>query len=136
MVSVSDCLFCRIVKGELPAYKTYEDALFLGFLDIKPLARGNSLLIPKKHYRWVTDVVEFAAYWQKAKLLSLATQKVVGADYISFLTLGTEVPHAHIRIIPRWYTDTHREGIDMHHVETIAEEEQHSLALKIYKLTI
>jgi histidine triad (HIT) family protein len=45
---MDDCIFCKIVRGEIPCYKIYEDANFLGFMDIKPLNPGNSLLIPKK----------------------------------------------------------------------------------------
>ena len=97
-----DCIFCKIISGEIPSYKVYEDELFFGFLDIFPLTRGNTLLIPKKHHRWVTDVPEFGAYWEAAKKIALSMEKNLGATSISYLTLGEEVPHAHIRIIPRY----------------------------------
>ncbi|MFH0772791.1 MAG: HIT domain-containing protein [bacterium] len=100
-----DCIFCKIVKGELPIYKIYEDILFIGFLDIFPLSRGNVLLIPKKHYRWVNDVVEFGAYWEAARKIAQSIEKSLGATSISYLTFGEEVPHAHIRIIPRYHAD-------------------------------
>lgn len=99
-----DCIFCKIVNGDLPSYKVYEDDLFFGFLDIFPLSKGNVLLIPKKHYRWVNDVPEFGAYWEAAKTISQKIAKVLGATSISYLTLGEEVPHAHIRIVPRYST--------------------------------
>ena len=97
-----DCIFCKIISGEIPSYKVYEDELFFGFLDIFPLTRGNTLLIPKKHNRWVTEVPEFGAYWEAAKKIALSMEKNLGATSISYLTLGEEVPHAHIRIIPRY----------------------------------
>jgi histidine triad (HIT) family protein len=97
-----DCIFCKIISGQIPSYKVYEDELFLGFLDIFPLSRGNVLLIPKKHYRWVNDVPEFGAYWEAAKKIGQGAEKNLGAASISYLTLGEEVPHAHIRIIPRY----------------------------------
>lgn len=97
-----DCIFCKIIKGEIPCYKVYEDSLFLGFLDIFPLSKGNTLLIPKKHYRWVNDVVEFGAYWEAARKIAQTIEKKLGATSISYLTFGEEVPHAHIRIIPRY----------------------------------
>lgn len=100
-----DCIFCKIVKGELPSYKVYEDDLFLGFLDIFPLSKGNTLLIPKKHYRWVNDVPEFGEYWEAARRISNRIQEKLGATSISYLTFGEEVFHAHIRIIPRYSTD-------------------------------
>jgi histidine triad (HIT) family protein len=108
---MNDCIFCKIIAGELPSYKIYEDDLFFGFLDIRPLSRGNSLLIPKVHHRWVLDVPQVSQYWQTASKIAIATIKAVNADYVSFLTLGMEVPHAHIRIIPRFYDDTHKDGI-------------------------
>ena len=97
-----ECVFCKIIKGEMPCYKVYEDSLFLGFLDIFPLSKGNTLLIPKKHYRWVNDVVEFGAYWEAARKIAQSMGKKLGATSISYLTFGEEVPHAHIRIIPRY----------------------------------
>jgi histidine triad (HIT) family protein len=107
-----DCIFCQIVSGKIPSFKIYEDDQFLGFLDIKPLNSGHSLLIPKAHYRWVYDVPESGHYWEIAKTIALHTRKVLGCDYISFLTMGNEVPHAHIHIIPRFFNDGHRHGID------------------------
>ncbi|MCX6705850.1 MAG: HIT domain-containing protein, partial [Candidatus Woesebacteria bacterium] len=76
---MDNCIFCKIVKGEIPCYKVYEDNNFLAFLDIKPLTRGNSLLISKKHYRWVYDVPDFGSYWEAAKKVALATIKALGA---------------------------------------------------------
>jgi len=49
---MNDDIFCKIVRGEIPAYKVYEDKDFLGFMDIKPVNPGQTLLITKKHYRW------------------------------------------------------------------------------------
>jgi len=125
---MTDCVFCKIVAGQLPCHKVYEDNLFLGFLDIKPLARGNSLLIPKAHYRWVTDVPEFGQYWETAKKIALATQVTVNSNYTTFLTLGTEVAHAHIRIIPRFLDDLHGEGIKIDNLINISAEQMALLA--------
>lgn len=100
-----DCIFCKIVIGEVPCHKVYEDELFLGFLDIFPLSKGNTLLIPKVHYRWVNDVPQFGQYWETAKKIGNRIEKRLGALSTSYLTLGEEVPHAHIRIIPRYGAD-------------------------------
>jgi len=97
-----DCIFCKIVAGDIPSYKVYEDELFIGFLDIFPLSKGNTILIPKKHYRWVNDVPEFGKYWEAARKIARSLEKKLGATSISYLTFGEEVPHAHIRIIPRY----------------------------------
>lgn len=130
---MDDCVFCKIARGELPCLKTYEDKNFLAFLDIRPLAPGNSLLIPKTHYRWVTDVPYFGEYFDIAKKIALATQPVVNADYTTFLTLGTEVPHAHIRIIPRFYDDRHHEAINAKNYLTMPQEEMVKIAASILK---
>lgn len=130
---MEDCIFCKIVAGEIPCYKTYEDDLFLGFLDIRPLNKGNSLLIPKTHHRWVNDVPEFGEYWEAARKLALKTASVVGSDFTTYLTLGEEVPHAHIRIIPRFDNDAHKNGIDLSLVIEMSAEEMKSLAEKILR---
>lgn len=127
----TDCIFCKIVNGEIPAYKVYEDQDFLGFLDIRPLNPGNSLLIPKKHYRWVYDVPQFGQYFEIAKKIGLATQAVVKSHSINFLTLGYEVEHAHIRIIPRLDNDGHTDGIRLSAIKNIPEPEMKEIAAKI-----
>lgn len=129
---MDECIFCKIAKGEIPCYKVYEDDLFLGFMDIKPLNPGNSLLIPKTHYRWATDVPEFGKYFEVSKKIAMATLPLVKADYISFLTLGMEVEHAHIRIIPRFYNDSHTHGIDTLNVTNQSSEELKTVAINIY----
>lgn len=128
---MDDCIFCKIVKGEIPSYKVYEDKNFLGFLDINPLNPGNSLLIPKEHYRWVVDVPEFGQYFEIAKKIAIKTMPIVGANAVSFLTLGYEVPHAHIRIIPRFDHDQHTHGIDTNLVIKQTKEEMELIAKKI-----
>ena len=96
-----DCIFCKIVKGEAPSYKVYEDADFMAFLDIRPLAKGHALVIPKKHVRWVQDVEPFGTYWRVAGKVAKAVDKTFDSDYVNFITLGQAVPHAHIHVIPR-----------------------------------
>ncbi len=123
------------MKGEIPSYKTYEDQFFLGFLDIRPLNPGNSLLIPKKHYRWVYDVPNFGEYWEAAKKLAIKTQSIVSSESVGFLTLGYEVPHAHIRIVPRFPNDGHNNGILLSEVKNISDNEMENLAQKIFTKT-
>lgn len=99
---MSDCIFCKIIKGEIPCSKVYEDEKFLAFLDINPVSSGHTLLIPKNHYRWVYDVPQFDQYWQVAQKIALAIKtSSLNPDFVTFLTMGNEVPHAHIHIIPR-----------------------------------
>lgn len=102
---MQDCIFCKIVKGDMPSHKIYEDDLFYGLLDIFPRTKGHTLLIPKKHHRWVYDVPEFGRYWEAAKKISDSMMSALEPSFITYVTHGLEVPHAHIHIMPR-YTDT------------------------------
>jgi histidine triad (HIT) family protein len=109
---MEDCIFCKIVKGEIPSFKIYEDSQFLAFLDINPLNPGHTLLIPKDHYRWTYDVPNFGDYWEVAKKIALSQVKNLNCEFVSFLTVGKEAHHAHIHIIPRFENDPHQEGIN------------------------
>lgn len=97
---IDDCVFCKIVKGDIPAKKVYEDDQFLGFLDISPLNRGHVQLIPKKHYRWTWDVPNFGDYWEVARRVAKAQMKALEAPMVEFLTHGMDVHHCHIWIVP------------------------------------
>ncbi|KKQ37019.1 MAG: Histidine triad (HIT) protein [Candidatus Roizmanbacteria bacterium GW2011_GWA2_37_7] len=99
---MEDCIFCKIAKKELPCYMIYEDDTYISFLDIFPRVKGHALVIPKKHYRWVYDVPEYGEFWEVTKKIAVKIQKNLNCEYISFVTVGNEVPHAHIHIIPQW----------------------------------
>lgn len=95
------CIFCKIVRGELPSFKVYEDEDFLAFLDIRPVAPGHTLLIPKTHYRWVWDVPNIGRYFEVAKKIALAQQKAFGeVDEIHSKVVGEEIAHAHVWLFP------------------------------------
>ncbi len=102
---MENCIFCKIVKGELPCYKIWEDEKYLAFLDINPSSTGHTLVIPKKHYQWVYDVDNFGEYWETALEVTKKLQKALKPMYISYFTHGILVPHAHIHIIPRYDKD-------------------------------
>lgn len=123
-----DCVFCQIIAGQIPAHKVYEDDQFLAFLDIRPLTKGNTLVIPKEHYRWVIDVPQFGSLWEVAKKVGLAQQKTLGAEWVSFLTLGMEVAHAHIRVIPRYPDDGHKTLVEIEKYLTLPEVEMNLIA--------
>ena len=95
-----DCIFCKIVKGEIPAEKIYEDENFLAFLDIRPLSAGHTLVIPKKHYRWVWDMPDVGVYFEITKKIAKVIQKSFGTEQIFSKIIGDEVPHAHIWLFP------------------------------------
>lgn len=103
---MQDCIFCKISKGELPCHKVYEDDRFLSFLDIYPRTRGHALLIPKKHYRWVYDIPEFDSYWLVAQKITKAMMGRLSPHFVTYVTHGLEIPHAHIHIMPRTASET------------------------------
>lgn len=98
---MDNCIFCKVIKGELPSYKVYEDELFIGILDIFPVSKGHVLVIPKKHHEWVYDVPEFGKYWEVARTIMKAVDKATNPKWTQFFTHGA-VRHAHIHIIPRY----------------------------------
>ncbi|MDR3557902.1 MAG: HIT domain-containing protein [Candidatus Pacebacteria bacterium] len=97
---MKDCIFCKIVKKEIPAYIVYEDDDFVAFLDINPQSPGHTLIIPKKHYRWTWDVPNAGEYFEVAKRIALAQQKAFDTDFILCKIVGEDVPHAHIWVFP------------------------------------
>lgn len=99
---MEDCIFCKIVSGQIPCYKVYEDDLFLGFLDINPKSPGHCLLIPKKHYRRVYDVKNMGQYFETSKIIINKLLQNLTAGSITILTVGEEIAHAHIQLIPEY----------------------------------
>lgn len=109
---MTNCIFCKIAKGEIPSSKVYEDKDIIAFLDIAPANKGHCLVVPKEHYETLTDIPaellkKLTIVVQKAaKALSLA----LGTDgYNMFMNNGRAagqlVPHAHFHIVPRFATD-------------------------------
>lgn len=96
-----DCIFCKIVTGDIPSFKIYEDDKFLAFLDAFPLVPGHTQIVPKKHYRWVWDVEPAGEYFEFINKVANHYRKVLGEDkLIVSLTIGEDVPHAHYHLIP------------------------------------
>jgi histidine triad (HIT) family protein len=95
-------IFTKIVKGEIPSYKIAEDENYYAFLDINPLAKGHTLVIPKKEVDYIFDVEDdlLANMMVFAKKIALAIDKVMDCKRVGIAVLGLEVPHAHIHLIP------------------------------------
>lgn len=123
------CIFCKIVAGDLPSYKVYEDETYLAFMDVFPRAKGHVLVIPKTHYQWVYNVPEFGEYFEIAKQVAIKVQNVVQSDFVSFVTVGEAVPHAHIHILPQMLGK--KQGITFTEVLSISKEEIEQLATEI-----
>jgi histidine triad (HIT) family protein len=101
------CVFCRIVRKEIPADIVYSDKHFLAFLDIHPVQEGHLLLIPKNHHASMTETPDGVVreIFSRARMLMPVLRKAAGADFVALSIVGTDVPHFHIHLIPRMLDD-------------------------------
>ena len=97
---MNNCIFCKIVRKEIPAHIVYEDNNFLAFLDINPQSPGHTQVIPKKHMRWVWDCENIGEYFEVVKKIALAQRKAFNTDFILSRIVGDEIGHAHIWVFP------------------------------------
>lgn len=95
-------IFTRIVNGEIPSYKIAEDANYYAFLDINPIAKGHTLIIPKKEVDYLFDLDDesYAGLQLFAKKIAIAIKKAIPCTKVGVAVLGLEVPHAHIHLVP------------------------------------
>ena len=95
-------IFSKIIAGEIPAFKVAETDQFLAFLDVFPIAKGHTLVIPKKETNYILDIHddEFKELWGFAKMVGKKVEKVIPCKRIGIAVIGLEVPHAHIHLVP------------------------------------
>ena len=101
---MDSCLFCKIVSGDIPCYKVWEDDQFLAFLDIHPIKAGHTLVIPKIHspYLFEMNEAEYSAIWNAAKTVSAKLKQVFQpkTGKIGSIVYGLDVDHTHIHLVP------------------------------------
>lgn len=119
-----DTIFSKIIRREIPATIIYEDDESIAFLDIHPVAKGHTLLIPKEPYQWMQDVPDelLAKMFLKTKKLMFAMKEGLSCDFVQVSVVGQDVPHFHIHLIPRYIDDsipqaptTEYQENEMHH---------------------
>ena len=95
-------IFKKIINGEIPSYKIAEDENYYAFLDIFPIAKGHTLVIPKQETDYIFDLDDelYQGLFLFAKKVGLAVEQVVECERIGISVLGLEVPHAHVHVIP------------------------------------
>lgn len=95
-------IFSRIIAGEIPCYKVAENDKFFAFLDINPLAKGHTLVVPKKETDYIFDIedTELGEMMVFAKKVAVAIRKTIPCVKVGVAVLGLEVPHAHIHLVP------------------------------------
>jgi len=108
MVNNEDCIFCKIVKGEIPSTKTYEDDNFIAILDIHPKAQGHTIIISKKHFNTLLDMPSSLGgeLLEAIKTIGLGLIKDAKGEAFNVIvnngeTAGQAVMHTHIHVIPR-----------------------------------
>ena len=101
---MEDSIFTKIIKGEIPSHKIYEDETTFAFLDINPAAEGHTLVVPKvqAEFVWDLDQADYDKLMQSVKKIAQRLKSVYGS-YVSEIVIGVDVPHAHIHLIP--FTD-------------------------------
>ncbi len=110
----ADCVFCKIVRGALPSTRIYEDRLSLAFMDIAPIVKGHTLVIPRDHYELITAVPEPLLQHLIVVARRVAAAQTAGlrADGVNIIqangaAAGQVVPHVHFHVIPRYNDDGH-----------------------------
>lgn len=110
---MSDSIFTQIIKGEVPAFKLYEDSKTLAFLDIHPVQPGHTLVISKKQVEFVWDLEDddYQAVMATTKKVARHLRKTLGTKYVGQRIVGVDVPHAHVQLIPfdtpeQWHHQT------------------------------
>jgi histidine triad (HIT) family protein len=98
-----ECVFCKIISGKIPCYKIYEDSDIISFLDIQPYALGHTLVVPKKHSKWLWDMSlgDYTKLKQKSYGLARVLRKAFDTDWVEEVVAGVGVEHTHIHLLPR-----------------------------------
>lgn len=110
---MQDSIFTKIIKGEIPSHKIYEDDDVLAFLDIHPVMPGHTLVIPKKQVEFVWDADEgtYIKLTLAAKKIALHIRKTLPYAFVGEQIIGVDVPHAHVHLIPfTQAADFHKEA--------------------------
>lgn len=99
---MEDSIFTKIIKGEIPCHKIYEDDEVLSFLTINPVTEGHTLVVPKKQIDeiWDLEQGDYTYLWLASQKIALHIKDVMNTDRVGVVVKGFEVPHTHIHLIP------------------------------------
>lgn len=119
---MEDTLFTKIIKGEIPSYKVYEDEKTFAFLDIHPLAPGHVMVVPKKPVEFIWDLEEedYQALMATVQKVGKRLREVMNSPYVGVEVVGVDVPHAHVHVVP--FTSSH----ELHRHDAAADEPNHA----------
>ncbi|MDB5163835.1 MAG: hypothetical protein JWS12_453 [Candidatus Saccharibacteria bacterium] len=124
---MADSIFTRIIKGEIPAHKVYEDAKTLAFLDIHPVQPGHVLVVPKAQVEQFQDLADedFQALMATVKKVALRQKAVLRPKRVGLQVVGIDVPHVHVHLIP------FNTVAEFRHLPDMAAEPDHTALAKI-----
>lgn len=124
-----DTIFSRIVKGEIPSYRVAEDDKHYAFLDINPVVKGHTLVVPKREEDYIFDLSpdELADLIKFAQKVAISLKSNLNCKRVAVIVLGMEVPHAHIHLLP---INSEKEA-DLHRKISLSPEEFREIQRKI-----
>lgn len=124
---MEDSIFTKIIKGEIPCYKIYEDEKTMAFLDIAPESMGHTLVVPKVQVDKIYELSDedYQALFATVKKVAKHMEEVLGARTL-MKVIGTDVPHAHVHLMP--YDEGWKHGVTLEPTETEMKEMQKKLA--------
>ena len=124
-------IFTRIINGEIPCYKIAEDDEFFAFLDINPVQKGHTLVVPKEEVSYIFDINDdkLGRYMAFAKRVAAAIKAAVPCIKVGIAVVGLEVPHSHIHLIPLNEVN----DLSFEHKMTLPKEEMEQIAANIVK---
>ena len=99
---MEESIFTKIINGNIPSHKIYEDERVFAFLDIHPIQPGHTLVVPKKQveFVWDLDDDDYTSVMNAAKLIARRMREVLGVKFVGEQIIGVDVPHAHVQLIP------------------------------------
>lgn len=95
-----NCIFCKIINGDVPSYKVGETDKYLAFLDIFPFSDGHTLVVPKKHFDTVWEYEDISEYFKYVGEIRSLLREKLELDYVDMVIMGRGVNHAHVHLIP------------------------------------
>jgi histidine triad (HIT) family protein len=112
---MQDSIFTKIIKGEIPAHKIYEDERVIAFLDIHPINSGHTLVVPKKQidHIWDMEDEDYQYLWRISKKLALHIRQTLNPPRVGVVVEGYGVPHVHIHLIPLLHPEDVKKHQDM-----------------------
>ncbi|MBH1957028.1 HIT domain-containing protein [Candidatus Saccharibacteria bacterium] len=112
---MQDSIFTKIIKGEIPCHKIYEDDNVIAFLDVHPQTEGHTLVVPKRQvdHLWDLDQVEYEVLWHAVKKIGAHLKDEIGSPRVGVVVEGFGVPHVHVHLIPIYHGEDLKKAQDL-----------------------